>query len=341
MMRCPLNKVPMINLIKAGAFDEIETTLKNRTEIMVYYISQIYEPKKRLTLQNFNGLVQHNLIPNELEMQIRIFNFNKYLKTRKSQSYYSFDESCCQFFDRFFEEYLDNLQIINGNTFILQKTWDNIYKKQMDAARDWLKDNQEQVLAEYNKQLFLEVWQKYATGTTSAWEMSALTFYHGEHELANVNFTRYGIVDFNDLSPDSEVDYFFKRAGRQIPIFKLSRIAGTVIAKDDARCSISLLTTTGVVTVKFTRDYYGLFKRQISQIQPDGTKKVVEKGWFSRGNMLLVTGFRREDTFVAKTYANTEGHQLYRIDEVVGDEIKIRHDRYTGTGVLEEEEMDY
>ena len=48
-----------------------------------------------------------------------------------------------------------------------------------------------------------------------------------------------------------------------------------------------------------------MFKKQISQIQADGSKKVIEKSWFKRGNKLMITGFRRDDTFVAKTYANT------------------------------------
>ena len=52
----------------------------NRKNIMAYYISQVSEPKNRLTLQNFNGLIQRGLIPKELEMQIRIYNFTKYIK---------------------------------------------------------------------------------------------------------------------------------------------------------------------------------------------------------------------------------------------------------------------
>ena len=71
---------------------------------------------------------------------------------------------------------------------------------------------------------------------------------------------KYGIVDFNELSPIPEVDYFFKRGNNQIPIYKLHRIAGTVLAKNDTRCSVMLLTTTGVVSVKFSRDYYAMFK---------------------------------------------------------------------------------
>ena len=80
MIRCPLTKTAMINLIKAGAFDEVETSLADRRQIMAYYLSLVSEPKKRLTLQNFNGLIQHDLLPKELELQVRVFNFTKYLK---------------------------------------------------------------------------------------------------------------------------------------------------------------------------------------------------------------------------------------------------------------------
>ena len=72
-----------------------------------------------------------------------------------------------------------------------------------------------------------------------------------------------------------------------------------------------------------------MFKKQISQIQPDGSKKVMEKGWFGRGNMLMITGFRRDDQFVGKTYKNTGSHQLYKITQVNGNEIKLQHERFT------------
>ena len=330
MQRCPITKTATINLIKAGAFDEVETVLTDRKQIMAYFLYSACSPKKRITLQNFNGLIEHNLIPKELEMQIRIFNFTKFIKKfAKQGNYYVFNNDCINFFEKFLNEYSDSLEVINGQTCILQTKWDKIYQKYMDVARDWIKVNHDDILDEYNMMLFKEEWDKYADGTISAWEMSSLCFYHGEHELAEVNNARYGIVDFNKLK-DCEVDYFFKRNGRELPIYKLSRIAGTVLAKNDNKCMVTLLTTTGVVDVKFTRDYYAMFKKQISQIQPDGTKKVVEKGWFKRGNMLLITGFRREDTFVGKTYKNTEGHQLYKITKVMGDEIVLQHDRYTG-----------
>ena len=341
MLRCPLTKTVMINLIKAGAFDEIEkNSLGNRKNIMAYYISQISEPKTRLTLQNFNGLIQRNLIPQELEMQVRVYNFNKYLKTRKVGKYYTFDDACITFFNKFYSSESDKLEIINGITCIIQDKWDKIYQKEMDAAREWLKDNKE-ILKVYNLSLFKEVWDKYAAGTISKWEMDALCFYHGPHELQEVNTYKYGIVDFFSLPSEPQVDYFFKRGGNKIPIYKLYRIVGTVIGKNDNKSTVTLLTTTGVTTVKFSREYYAMFKKQISQIGADGKKHVVEKSWFTRGTMIMVTGFRRDDMFVGKTYAATKGHQLYKITKVLGGDIVLQHERWSGNNTMEEDNEDY
>ena len=79
----------MISLIKSGAFDKTaeewskETGKEPRILVMAYYLSKTCEPKKRITLQNFNGLIQNDLLPKELDFEKRVFNFNKYLKAEK------------------------------------------------------------------------------------------------------------------------------------------------------------------------------------------------------------------------------------------------------------------
>ena len=331
--RCPLNKTQMISLIKSGAFDKVDNNWASeickenpRYAIMAYYISIASEPKKKLTLQNFNGLLKNKLIPEDLLKQQQIFIFNKFLKeNKKVGKYYVFDEGSLNFYSYYFD--LNKLDVINGITCILQSEWDKIYKKEMDEVRGWLKENQEEVLNQYNNLLFKETWNKYATGNVSAWEMESLCFYYHEHELLNIDNYKYGIVNFSSLPEEPVVDYFFKRGDRKIPIFKLYRIAGTIISKNNTKASITILTTDGVVNVKFTKEYYAMFNRQISEKQPDGTKKVLEKGWFSRGTKVLITGFRREDTFVAKTYKSTPTHQLYRIINVNNKKITLEHER--------------
>ena len=333
MARCPLNKSAMFSLIKAGAFDKVEEKwakelgVEPRQLVMTYYISKVCEAKKRITLQNFNGLIQHDLIPEELDLQKRVFNFTKYLKANKKVGkYFVFDNICEEFYSKYFD--MDLLEVINGLTCIEQTKWEKIYKSTMDKARDWIKENQNEILEKFNTILFKEMWDKYAGKSISAYEMESLCFYYHEHELKDVKMNKYGIVDFNDLSPEPAIDYFFKRNGRDLPIYKISKIIGTVIGKNDTRSSITLLTTTGVVNVKFTKEYFAMYNRQLSEKQPDGTKKVVEKGWFTRGVKLLVAGYRRDDTFVAKTYKNNGFHQIYKIVNVTDNgELELVHDR--------------
>ena len=333
MERCYLNKTAMINLIKGGAFDELmrdwakQVNQSPRILAMVYYLSVVCEPKKRLTLQNFNGLLEKGLVPDELDFQRRLFRFNKYLKAHKQgDSYVIADKGAADFYTEFFS--LDDLSIYDGKGFIEQKLWDGIYKTNMDAARDYLKAHQQEMLKAYNTILFKEQWEKYATGNISSWEMESLCFYYHKHELANIDFAKYGIKNFFTLNPEPEVDYFFKRNGKEIPIYKLSRVAGTVIGKNDTRHLVTLLTVDGVVNVKFTRDYYAMFNRQLSEKDESGVKHVTEKGWFTRGTKLLVTGFRRDDTFVSRKYQKTGGHQLYKISNVEGRNINITSERY-------------
>ena len=133
MNRCPLNKSAMISLIKSGAFDKVdkkyaeESNVEIRFWTMTYYLSKVCDAKKRLTLQNFNGLIQYNLIPVDLDFQKRVFLFNKYLKSNKKVGkYYVFDEECQKFYNNFFD--LDLLEVINGITCILQTKWDKIYQ---------------------------------------------------------------------------------------------------------------------------------------------------------------------------------------------------------------------
>ena len=337
MKRCPLNKSAMFSLIKGGAFDKLEKkwadslNIEPRLLVMIYYISQVCEAKKRITLQNFNGLIQHDLIPDKLELQKRTFLFTKYLKANKKVGkYYVFDDACENFYNQNFD--MEQLEVINGLTCIQQTKWDKIYQNVMDTAREWIKENQQKILKEFNTLLFKETWDKYAIGNISSYEMEALCFYYHEHELAHVDTNKYGIVDFFDLSTEPEIDYFFKRNGRDIPIYKINRIIGTVIGKNDTRSSVTLLTVNGVVTVKFTKEYFAMYNRQISAKQEDGTKKVIEKGWFTRGTKILVAGFRRDDTFVAKTYKSNGFHQLYKIINVNNKTglIELVHDRPGG-----------
>ena len=328
------SKQAMIALIKGGAFDDME----ERQFVMAWYIWETCDKKSRITLQNMGGLIKHGLLPEKTEEQIlarRVYEFNRYLKAiTKADKYaykdmYTLDSRAIAFLQEI--DCDDLMTTDNLSWYIKTKSWDNVYQKHMDVFRKWIASDKESILAALNTQIFLEDWNKYAKGSISAWEMEVLCFYYHDHELQNVNNDKYGFVDFNLLPEDPIIEKTFQKGGKDIHIFHLNRICGTCIAKNKTKSTVTILTTTGVVNVKFRKEYFAMFDKQISERGADGVKHVVEKSWFNRGNMIVVTGIRSGDDFISKKYASTGGHQLYRINEILENgDLVLQDSRYQG-----------
>lgn len=307
------NKTVMISLIRSGAFDKME----NRMKLMGWYIWNTCDKKNRLTLQNMRKLILEDLVPSNLSHERAVFEFNRYLKAvcKFDAENYKLDERALSFIEN---NYLDLFSIVNYDKILNIKQWDKIYQKEMDGLREWLKKDGEKVLFRLNEKIFNNDWNKYVKRPNySSWEMESMCFYFHEHELKNINNNKYGLRDYESLSREPIVAKTFEKGGRTIRMYSLCKIIGTVIAKDKNKSVVYLLTRNGtVVPVKFRKDYFTMFDRQISQLKNDGKKKVVEKSWFQRGSMIVVNGMRQEDSFVAKKYASQGGHTLYRVSEI-------------------------
>ena len=313
LKKVKVNKVQMINLIKSGAFDKFGP----RVEVMHEYVDMISDTKKRLTLQNMKMLIDFDLIPNEYDLQRRVYNFNKYIKKMKEgTNYYGLDNVAFNFYSSSFDIDLCTPADDTDSGFkIKQSIWDGIYQKQMDIIRPFIKKNHDRLLRAVNERLTADVWNKYCLGNISKWEMDSVSFYSHEHELAAADLELYGIEDYFELPERPVVERVIPIKGKQVPIFKLSRIAGTVLARDKAKKTVTILTPTGVVSVKV----YGAFEaydRQISVKGADGKKHIIEKSMFTRGNKIIVTGIRQEDGFVAKVYKATPWHRIEQIVDV-------------------------
>ena len=328
-----LNKVKpkkgaMISLIKGGAFD----SLMDRKLCMAWYLWGTCNKKSRITLQNMSALIKYDLLPKDKEEEImakRVYEFNRYLKTlcKYTTTHYKVDERAINFLIAIEKE-----DLIEDGMLLEIKKWEKIYDSYMNIFRKWMSENQKDILQALNDQIFKEEWEHYAAGTISAWEMEALSFYYHEHELAHVNSFKYGFSDFNLLPETPEIEKSFVKAGKTINIFKLTKLCGTCIAKDKTKGLVTLLTTTGVVTVKIPKEAFSLYDRQISEKQEDGSKKIIEKSWFSRGNHILVQGVRNGDQFVTKKYASVGlKHTVLKINEVFPNgEIVLQTERYQG-----------
>lgn len=324
LKKVKVNKLQAINLIKSGIFDEFDS----REKIMREYIGEVCGTKKRLTLQNANMLIQQGLIPDELDFEKRVFNFNKYLKNLKKEDYFSFDDIAYRFFEKNFS--LDELVVdseCESGFKISQAKWKKIYDKYMGKIRSYIKENHDELLEKLNNNLMGELWNKYSQGSISKWEMDSMSCYVHDHELSEVDFDKYGLSDFQDLSSTPQIEKVIPIKGKQVPLFKLHRICGTVLDRDKAKKTVSLLTTSGVVTVKIYGGVFEQYDRQLSQKGADGKKHVIQKSLFNRGNKIIVTGIRQEDGFLAKTYSRTPWHKVELITEINGKDIKIQHER--------------
>ena len=313
-----VNKPQMVNLIKAGAFDSICRD-NDRIKAMEDYIDLIADKKKRITLQNMKMLIDFQLIPGEYDFQCRVYNYNKYLKKFKEETYYLMNNIAFSFYEKNFDLDLLVLDDSTESGFKIKQTdWDKIYKKQMDIIRPYIKEHNQELLEAVNSRLVQDMWDKYCKGNISSWEMDAISCYIHRHELAHLRNDAYGFVDYKKLPEEPEVSYEFrsKQTGKKVPLFKIHRIAGTVLDKDKAKKSVTLLTSTGVVTVKIFGDAFTHYDKQLSERGSDGHKHVIEKSWFSRGNKIIVTGIRRGDTFLAKKYKNTPYHLVELINDI-------------------------
>lgn len=295
-----LNKSQMINLIKCGAFD----SFGNREQIMHDYIESIADTKKRLTLQNMAMLIKFNLIPNELSDEVKIYNFNKYLKANcLVGTDYEISDYPLDFFYAHFSD--DKLSVNGSSACIAVKDWEKIYKKAMDPIRDYLKQNNKDILSELNNKIINELWDKYCSGSISKWEMDSVCFYSHPHELSNIDDYAYNIDDFFELNEQPEIDRIIPINGKQIQMYKLHKIAGTVLDKDKSKNTVTILTKSGVVPVKVWQNQFTKYDKQISEIGADGKKHVIEKSFFARGNKVMFIGIRRDAMFIPKIYKNS------------------------------------
>lgn len=281
------------------------------------------------------ALLKYNIIPNENDKIImgkRIYEFTRYLKSvcKNDKVTYILDERAINFLTEIgYEELIYSYE---EKFYIKAKTWDVVYQKWMDLFRNWLSEHKDEALKELNMKIFKEDWNKYALKNISAWEMEALCFYYHEHELTHVNREKYGIINFFNLPEEPIVDRSFTKGGKTINLFKLYKICGTCIAKNKNKSTVSLLTPEGVVNIKFRKEQFALYDKQISEVGEDGKKKVKERSWFNRGNMIMLQGFRSGDNFIPKKYANSGmPHTLYHIDSIDQDGfLTLRTDRYKG-----------
>ena len=328
----------MIQLIKGGCFTELHNP--DRRITMDWYLrNYVFEPCKGLTMQQFNKMKELNFFPRALDLPLRMINFKNYVlddeglykkhidegkkipKRGYHDGYYILDNNSQPFFKQHFSE--NSVVEIKGEYYIVsEKKFTKEVDSYIQPLKDWIA--LPETLDAYNERLFQELWNKHAEGSVPHWNMEALCYYDGEHELEHVNERIYGIVNFFDLPEEPEPYEWYTRyingEPKSIPKYKISRIAGTVLQADSNHHLVTILTKYGAVNVKMNKGHYAFYNKTISEMGEDGKKKRVEESWLKRGNLIIVSGYRRDEQFRPLVYNDTiYKHTVNLIQEVRED----------------------
>ena len=321
-----VTKDKIINLIKCGAFNRIEHT-DNKEEILKKFIWSICEPKKRLTMQNVNMLIEHDLFPPELTYSCDTYKLTKELRRNRDSNKMWYCGDRLEVPQNKIEDWRQiikdaNLEvkelIIDGEPrrVIDSKKWDAFYESKMTVLKNYISKHHDELLKMLNDTLFFAEYNKYCSGDNEQWELDSLNFYFAKHPLTKVipqliRETNIPVDRVEDIVEGAQEGEFFIK-GKIIPRMKLYTIAGTVIDKDKVKGLVTLQCPSGVVNLKLYKDLFATFVAVDEENYQDS--------FFEKGTHLLVTGIQRGATFVPKVYKSTGRKSILKINiDINGD----------------------
>lgn len=291
----------MIGLIKAGSFDRL--CGKPRQQIMQQYLQYLADEefplKDKLTSVQIKKALELGIDLPDFRTEIRIFRFRQYITKHQlnaaEKRYVLNEEACLKFFNGFIAPHMNlsksEYEYLPGGAIgIKQTVFERVHNKLIAKLVEYMntEDGRRAFQNLVQTDFINTLREKYCQGSISKWEFDTMSFYYSGHELAHLNRGIYNVQDFNTLPETS--------ASKE-----LCAIAGTVTDTNNIRHTVSVLTTSGVVDVKFYAGAYAQFNQKISAIDSDTKKKTtIDDSWFKRGNKLLIYGQRRENMFCCK-----------------------------------------
>lgn len=324
-----------IKIIKSGALDDF---CKDRVKAMKKYFVYSTPMPETLTMSNLPAIKSVMQLPKSI---FASYNFFKYVCSKeffysahpnfKSKKLYWLDEKALKYFNdncrTNLKEDIDYWEE-NDKLLIVDKSLEKLFKPSFDYIKSYI--NTKEFIEEYYKATLKKKFNETLPNQdVNHWSFEACGYYSREHELVNLDLERYNISHFSDVptEPNFIEKSFRNRTWKQ---YELNAICGTVIDKNDNNHFISILTVDNeVVHCKLNQGAYAHYKSQISEMI-DGNKVIIEKPWISRGNLLIVCGYRRGDDFVCKKYKNSiYRHQIQKINKIYEDgSADIQTERY-------------
>lgn len=307
-----VTKSKFIQLIKAGCFDEFEP---DRRIVMRQYFTLSTPDVSSLAMNNIAQIkAARVLIPKSI---IGPYNFRKYICNKqfkygnhpkfKSKTLYWLDQKALKYFENHCKS-----SMVEGTDYwfeddrwvIVDKSLEKLLAPSIETLKDYI--NTPEFLDKFNGARAKQSMIESVDGLdVNRWSLDSCSFYSKQHEYADVNAVKYNITPFEQL-PEEPVFITQSFKGREWKQFSLSQIMGVVLARNDNNHIVTILDYhDNVVNVKFDGGLYAYMKQQISVINPDGSKTVTDKSWFTRGQGLILTGYRYGDDFRIKNYSRS------------------------------------
>ena len=126
-----------------------------------------------------------------------------------------------------------------------------------------------------------------------------MCFYHEPHELSDLNEVLYNVKNFESMPEYPTPRKVMTKTGTEKDVYDLYTVAGTVIANNNTKHTVTILTKHGVVKIKMFAQLYTDFNQKFSTMDPQkpSVKIVIDDSWFKRGKLIIAHGFRRENMF--------------------------------------------
>lgn len=310
-----ITKTQMYALIKSGCFDKLEN--KDRAQIVNDYLNYLFNLENpvvtQLTAKHLEKMAELKLIPQNKIIFLQLYNFNKYItnkqfvyEKRGNKVWLIAKDIARTFFE---QNYINNLtegneyEYTSDGIIFLKSAYNKIYQKRFNQ---FIADiNTADNITMYNnsmRQIFVnQIKDKYFEGEPCDWEMDTLSFYYKDNPLNIINTKKYLIESFNNLPIQPVEEGKIEWGDKVFSKYSLSRIIGTVIDSDRMKKNVTIVTNDDeIVTVKMYDNQFIFYNKVIKT--EDGDK---EESWFSVGNKIMFTGYRRDDQFIPKVYKDS------------------------------------
>ena len=310
-----MTKIQIFALIKSGCFDRLEN--KSRKEIAKEYLELLFNEENQTITQfsarHLDKLTELNIIPQNKLIFLQMYNFNKYITDKqfvyekrgnkiwliaKNIAYTFFEQN----YANVLTEDVEYQRIPEGIVF-LKSAYNKVYQKRFADFMEYL--NTPDIINQYNsliKNAFInQMKEKYFEGEEYDWEMDVLSFYYKDNPTSIIDRKKYLIESFNNLPVQPVEEGQIEWGDKVFTKYSLSRIIGTVIDSDRMKKNVTIVTNDDeIVTIKMYDNQFIFYNKVIKT--EDGDK---EESWFSVGNKIMFTGYRRDDQFIPKVYKDS------------------------------------